>query len=230
MGKRLKQGWPEDENDEHPWRTVVGVTGDVKQESLTDDARMETYIPLTQRPSSGIKLAIRTAGDPLSLVEPVKAEIAALDPNLPLRRMQTMEQIVDNSIAQRRFIMGLLAVFAALALVLAAIGIYGVIAYSVAQRTQEMGLRLAIGASRGDVFRLVVRQGLGLALLGVLLGVAGALGLTRVLRSLLYGVSSTDPVIFAAVIAVLAAVALAACCVPAWRAMRVEPMAALRYE
>jgi putative ABC transport system permease protein len=177
-----------------------------------------------------MSVVIRTQGDPLQLVAAVRHEVQAMDPAQPIADVRTMEQLVANSVARPRFNTLLLGVFATVALVLAAVGIYGVMAYSVAQRTHEIGIRLALGARPGDVAKLVVGSGFVLAVGGVLLGLAGAFALTRLLASLLFATTPTDPATFVSVVGVLLAVALAACWVPARRAMRVDPMVALRYE
>jgi putative ABC transport system permease protein len=173
---------------------------------------------------------VRTERDPLALVSAVHSELQRMDPELPMASVATMEQSMSDSLSRSRFIMLLLGIFAALALVLASIGVYGVIAYSVAQRTQEFGIRMALGADRRSVLRLVLGEGTLLTLLGIGLGIVAALVVTRLLANLLYGISATDPLTFAAVALLLALVALAACYIPARRATRVDPIVALRYE
>ncbi|HEX5412911.1 MAG TPA: FtsX-like permease family protein [Terriglobia bacterium] len=173
---------------------------------------------------------MRTAQNPLSLSRTVEAALRRAEPNLPIGQVRSMEEVLSQSIAFQRFLMMLMALFAALALVLAVIGLYGVISYSVTQRTHEIGIRRALGAERRDVLKMVVWQGLRLALTGVAIGIAGALALTRFLTSLLYGVKPTDPLTFIGVSLILIAVALAACYIPARRAAKVDPMVALRYE
>ena len=177
-----------------------------------------------------MQLVVRATGDPGALTGSVRQAVHALDPDVPLQKVATMRQLVLASVAQRRSTLLLIAVFAAVALLMAAIGLYGVMAYSVAQRTREIGIRVALGAQGADVLRLVVGRGLRLVVLGVALGLMAALALTRLMKNLLYEVSATDPLTFAGVAALLALVALAACYVPARRAAKVDPMIALRCE
>ena len=230
LGKRLKQGWPESEGEGFPWREVVGVVGNTKQTGLDAETVMETYIPFQQLPLSFANIALRTGVDPITLTEPAKAAIKSLDPNLPVHDFESMENVISTTVAPRRFTMLLLGLFAVLALFLASIGLYGVIAYSVAGRTQEIGVRMAIGADRRDVFRLVVREGMVLAVAGSALGVGAALALSHLMSSFLYGVTPKDPLTFSVVPLVLLMVAFVACSVPAWNATRIEPVRALRYE
>ncbi len=227
IGKRLKQGRPE---RDAPWRDIVGVVGDTKQYGLDEEVRMQTYMPVNQGPLWTVRLALRTAIEPLSVVASAKDVIRSMDADLPVYEIETMDDIISASVAPRRFAMVLLGIFAALALVLAAIGLYGVIAYTVARRTQEIGLRVAMGAGRRDIFRLVVRHGMGPSLLGAVVGTLGAFGLSRFLGSLLYGVGAIDPLTFSVVPVLLVAVAFIACSIPARAATRVEPIQALRYE
>jgi putative ABC transport system permease protein len=173
---------------------------------------------------------VRASGDPLALVSAARGELQKLDPELPMAALATMDQLLADSLSRSRFTMLLLGIFAAVALLLAAVGIYGLIAYSVTQRTQELGIRIALGAQRRDVLRLVLVQGTRLTLLGLALGVLAALALSRLLATLLFGVTATDPLTFAGVAALLAFVALLACFLPARRATRVDPLVALRYE
>jgi putative ABC transport system permease protein len=227
VGKRIKQGYPESQT---PWLEIVGVVGDAKQDGLYLDSPMETYMPYPQRPLDSVKLAIRAAVDPPTLVDAVRSEVHELDPGLPVYGIETMDQAVSSLIAPRRFTMILFSIFSALAVVLAAIGIYGVVAYSVAQRTREMGLRIAIGARPFAVFRMVVGKGMTLATFGLLVGIVVALALARILSNLLYETSAADPGIFVLVPILLGMAALLACCIPAIRAMRVDPVIALRSE
>ena len=189
---------------------------------------MQTYIPLAQNELWDVQLELRTETDPLSLVEPAKRALRELDASLPVYEVETMEGLIRSSIAPQRFAMLLLGIFAALALILSAIGLYRVIAYSVARRTREIGLRMSVGAARSDIFRLVVRQGMGWAVLGALIGVAGAATLSRLLGSFLYGVTELDPLCFTFVPLVLLVVSFAASAAPALGASRIDPIRALR--
>jgi putative ABC transport system permease protein len=227
IGKRLKWGPPESKD---PWLTIVGVTGDVKQGSLDVATAPHTYQPFLQNPTPSLNVAIRASGEPASLAAALRAAVWDLDSQLAVAQLRTMDQVIQKSTTPRRFNLLLLTGFASLALVLSAIGIYGVIAYSVVRRVREIGVRMALGAQRNDVMRLVVGQGLLLLLSGVGLGIVGALALTRSLGSFLYGVKATDPVTFACVAALLAGVGLVASYVPARRATKVDPVNALRYE
>ena len=218
---------------------VVGVVSDLKQFGLSSAAPGAVFVPVAQVPDKimlvarqfvTMKFAIRTSVDPLSLSAMAKTEMLNVDASLPVTNMRSLEQIVSLSLAQDRFNTTLLGLFAGIGLLLAVIGIYGVMAYSVAQRTREIGIRIAMGASSRNVLRLVLSQGLILALIGVAIGLAGAFALTRLLSSLLYGVTPTDPLTFVATAVLLTGVALAACFVPARRATKVDPMVALRYE
>jgi putative ABC transport system permease protein len=215
---------------EPPMREIVGVVGNVKFEDLTTEFSPESYIPYGQLQFGSITIVVRSSKDPQGLAKPIASAVQSLDKDLPTYASKTVEQYLDGTIAVPRFNTFLLAIFAALAMVLTAVGLYGVISYTVAQRTHEIGIRMALGAQPGDMMRLVMGQGMRLALFGVGVGLIAALGLTRFLSSLLFGVSSTDPVSFAAVVAMLFTVVLLACYIPARRAMRVDPMVALRYE
>ena len=220
---------------------IVGVVGHVKHFGLDSDAKQKIqyqfYFPYRQVPdiflpqmAENLTLVTRTTGDPVGLTSAIKDQVLAVDKDQPVSNVRTMEQIVSDSIAQQRFSMLLLGLFAAVALVLAGVGIYGVMSYSVAQRTHEMGIRMALGARATDVLGMVVKQGMMLAALGVVIGLAAAFLLTRLMASLLYGVSATDPLTFIAISLLLAGVALGACFIPARRATKVDPMVALRYE
>ena len=191
----------------------------------------EIYIPYQQSPFfAGGSLAVRTAGDALAMAPAIRKLILGIDPTQPVYSVKTLEQALADSVAPRRFNLFLMGTFAAAALLLALVGIYGVIAYSVAERTREIGVRMALGAQRHEVVRMVVGEGMAMALAGIAAGLAGAWGLTRLIASLLYDVKANDPPTFAAVAAALAATAMLACCVPALKAARVDPMVALRYE
>jgi ABC-type antimicrobial peptide transport system permease subunit len=188
------------------------------------------YLPLPQKPAPFLNLVVRSRSAPRELVPAVREQLRAVDPDVPLSAATTLEDVLDASVAPRRFYMALLAVFAAVALGLACVGLYGVVSFSVAQRTREIGIRMALGANATDVWRLVLGQGLRHTAAGTAVGVAGAVGLTRFLQAVLFGVSATDPITFMSVAVILAAVAMGACWLPARRAARVEPMAALRHE
>ncbi len=210
-------------------RVVVGVVADTRQLGLDSPPRPEMFFPVrSQFPN--FALVVRTAGDPLRMASAVTAQVWAIDKDQPVHDVLAMDHVVDDSISQRRFNMLLLAVFAATALVMAAVGIYGVLAYAVSRRTQEIGIRVALGAQTADVLRLIGGEGFALVLTGIVVGLVGALALTRLMSSLLFGVSPTDVATFAAVPALLGAVALAACYLPARRAARVDPTVALRYD
>jgi putative ABC transport system permease protein len=225
IGERITFGAP---NDTAGWRTIVGVVGSTRLEAVGKESYAQVFVPLAQSPGPSSYVVVRTSGDAEQLAPVLRRELAALDPAQPISDVKTMEQRVASSISQSKLNTVLIGLFAGVALALASIGIYGVISYAVAQRTREIGIRMALGATTTDVLGLVVRQGMTPALLGVLVGVAAALGATRLMGSLLYGVSATDPIVFAAVCAVLTVVALAACLVPARRASLVDPNVALR--
>ncbi len=209
---------------------IVGVVGDVKTNGLDEAVGPMIYWPHFQFPQLFNTIVVRSDSDPLRLIPAVKAAIWAVNKNQPISKIETLEQVLSESLARRRLYMILLGVFAGAALLLAGVGIYGVVSYSVSQRRREMGIRIAIGAERGDVLRLVLGQGARAALLGISIGIAGALGLTRLMTNLLFGVSASDPLTFLAVAMLLTLVALAASYIPARRAMRVDPMVALRHE
>jgi predicted permease len=213
-----------------PWQTVVGVVGRVKQEALDSDPRMAFYLPDTQYPARAMSVVLRSAGEPAGLSSAVKNELGNLDADLAMYSVQTMQQRVDDSLARRRFSMLLLAVFASVALALATMGIYGVLAYLVHQGTREIAIRMALGATEWNILSLVVGQGMLLALSGVAIGLLAAVLLTRLIRSLLFGVQATDPITFVGISVFLALVALFASYLPARRAARVDPLVALRYE
>jgi len=211
-------------------RTIVGVVGNIRQESLTDQAAPELYVPIDQMPMNSMTMVIHTTPEPLSLSNAVRDQVLAIDPNQPIYDVRTMEQRVAEVLSISRALMFLFSSFAGLALILAAVGIYGLVSYSVSQRTHEIGIRMALGAQRGHVWRLILRTGVILALGGIGIGVAGAIALTRFLSSLLYGVTATDTMTFVIVSVALFAIAVAACLIPARRATRVEPLIALRHD
>ncbi|MDQ3687468.1 MAG: ABC transporter permease [Acidobacteriota bacterium] len=227
LGKRVRFGPPE---DNEPWHTIVGVVGEVKHESLNLTQRKSVYLPHAQVSIGGMALAVRTRANPESLAAAVREQVRELDPNQPVTAVRTMSEVVSRSVWQPRLYTILFGVFAGVALLLASVGIYGVMSYAVSQRTREIGIRMALGAQRGDVLRLVIRQGMWLVLIGVGIGVLASLLLTGLMQSLLFGVGATDPVTFAGVAVLLAAAALIACYIPARRATKVDPMVALRYE
>ena len=230
LGQRFKLGRPE---SDAPWLTIVGIVGDTRQMGLDVPVKAEMYFPygqMNQFWAAPSTIALRTAGDPANVAAAVRREVWAVDRDQPVSDIRTMEEILGREVAPRRLQMALLAGFAALALLLASLGIYGVLAYAVAQRTQEIGVRMALGARSEDVLRMVVGQGMKLVGLGVGLGLAASWGLTRVMASLLYGVSATDAATFVTVPLLLGAVSLVASYVPARRATKVDPMVALRYE
>jgi putative ABC transport system permease protein len=229
IGRRVRSG------SQDPWRTIVGVVADAKNAGLDQATGTELYFPSAQNPSFGFGLrnffaVLRTTGDAMSLNGAARGVIRDLDPALPIASVRTMDEVVALAQARPRFLTMLLGLFSGLAMVLAAVGIYGLMAYSVTQRTNEIGIRMALGAPRGRVLGLVLRHGMRLSLIGIVAGLGGAIGLTRLMSSLLFGVTATDLMTFITVPLALAAVALAACIVPARRATRVDPIVALRYE
>jgi putative ABC transport system permease protein len=210
--------------------TIIGIVADVQPLRVGEPVEPEVYWPYRQRPRLATWLLIRTASDPASAIRPIEQRLKALDPDMEVSTFQTMEELVGRQLVRPRFNMSLMGVLASVALVLAAIGIYGVISYSVAQRTREIGIRVALGAGEREILRSVAGSGMTLTLAGVGLGLVGALAVTRVLSGLLVGVRPTDPLTFAAVAALLVLVALLACYVPARRATRVDAIIALRSE
>ena len=226
MGRRIVI----DNGPRDRYREIIGVVEDVRHDDLTGEARPQMYEPYLQVPHPAMSLVLRMTGDPEGLAKAARRAILALDKDQPVSRAVPMERLVADSIAQPRYSMMLLGAFAAVALGLATIGIYGLLSHAVAQRTHEIGIRMALGARRRDVLTLVVLNGMGLASLGVALGLAGALALTRLMAGLLYGISPTDPLTLGAVSLLLGMVALVACVIPARRATRIDPMSALRCE
>jgi putative ABC transport system permease protein len=237
VGKRLKQGWPE--TPDHatepgrffaPWREVVGIVADVKFNGVSNETPLQAYLPLVHESARSLALVVRSALAPSSLVSSIESIVRDLDKDLPLFEVRTMEDMLEASIARERMSMLIFAVFAVVALALASVGLYGVVAHGVTERTHEIGVRMALGADARHVLGLVVRQGLSMALVGTAIGVAGAFALSRWIEALLFGVTATDPATFAGVITTLLAVAAIACYIPAWRATRVDPTTALRAE
>src|SRR6185369_5314657 len=212
-------------------REIVGVVDDVRRKGLDVDVNPEMYVSYIQNPERRMNLVLRTEARDASQITPAaRAQVKAFDPNQIIWRAQTLEQLLGTSVAPRKFNMLLLGIFAGVALLLAAVGLYGVMSYSVSWRTQEIGIRMALGANRADVLKLVVRQGMMMTVIGLVLGLAGAFALSRVLTGMLYGVSATDPLTFTGVSIVLLVVALLACLIPARRATHVDPIIALRTE
>ncbi len=211
-------------------RTIVGVVGNIRQESLTDNAAPELYLPFSQMSLNGMTLLVRTTSNPLNLVPAVRNEVLAIDRNQPIFDVKTLDQRVNDAVAVSRSLMLLLGSFALLALVLGAVGIYGIVSYSVTQRTHEIGIRMALGARAGNVLGLIMKNGLTLVLTGIAIGIAGAIALTRFLTTLLFGVTPTDSVTFVVVSVVFFVIAIIASLIPAIRATRVDPLIALRYE
>ena len=230
LGKRVVIHMRDDKVDEENPSEIIGVCGSVHQMGPGEEPKPNAYWPMPELPYSRMTILVRTSNDPSSLVSPIRYQLRQMDPELPMASIASMDQLLSDSISRSRFVMFVLGVFAAIALLLTAVGIYGVIAYSVAQRTHEIGIRMALGAQRGNVLGLVLGQGTRLTLIGVGIGIVAALALTQLMSNLLYGISATDPVTFAAVILILAAVAFFATFVPAHHATQVSPIVALRYE
>ncbi len=225
IGKRINVT-----NGPEMFREIVGIVADVKQYGLAQPTTMQTYEPHLQNPFSNMTLVVRTDGDLATLSGAIRSEVLGIDKEQPLSRIRPLEQLVSESMARERFLMVLLGIFAAVALTLAAVGLYGVISYSVTQRTHEIGIRAALGAQRQDVLKLIVGQGMMLALIGVGIGLVVAFASTRLMATLLFGITATDAFTFVAIPAILTGVALVSCFVPARRATKVDPMVALRYE
>jgi putative ABC transport system permease protein len=226
VGKQILWG---EKND--PPITVIGVVGRVKLYSPNEPAGFpQGYFPFLEMPDNGMCFVIKTTREPEQVAAAARQQVQTVDPDQPIYDVKTLAERKSGSIAPQRFNLLLLGLFAAVALTLAVVGIYGVMSYTVTQRTHEIGLRMALGAQTQDVLKLVVRQGMTMALIGVGAGLAGAFALTRVMSSLLFGVSATDPLTFIAIPLIVAGVALGACFLPARRAVKVDPMVALRYE
>jgi putative ABC transport system permease protein len=227
IGARVKQGWPEDAT---PWREIVGVVNDVRINGLQDEGRLQVYLPFVQQTMPFGSVVVRAGGEPASVVTAITTAVRAVDPNLPLFNVRTMGEIIDADIGNARLTMVLLLGFAALALLMAAVGVFGVTAYTVSQRTHELGIRMALGAHRSSVLGLIVREEMLACVAGIVIGVIGAVLLSSLLTSLLYGITSRDTMTLAIAGVVLLAVTTLACVIPALRATRVDPMIALRAE
>jgi putative ABC transport system permease protein len=230
IGKRIKPGINTIEGDKTTMREIIGVVGDVRNRSLDTAPKQAYYVPQTQVPFDQMVMVVKTLDDPHNLISAATKQVSAMDQDIPVFGVKTMEEYLSTSVAAPRFSTTLLTIFAGVALVLTVVGLYGVMSYSVAQRRNEIGIRLALGAQSRDVLLMIVKQGSLLIGLGLLIGLSGAFALTRLIASMLFGVTAKDPLTFTAVGALLAAVALLACYVPAWRATKVDPMEALRYE
>jgi predicted permease len=224
IGKRIRVGF------EEKYREVVGVVGSIKQTALDAEERPAMYLPHLQSPNPGLTVLVRTRGEPLSMAAAVRQEVRAIDKDVPVTKVQTMEKVLGASVAQPRFSMLVVGLFAALALLLSAVGIYGVMAYAVSRRAHEIGVRMALGAGANQVLKLVLKDGMTLALAGIAVGLLGAFALTRLIASLLFGIGAKDPATFISVAAFLAFVAFIACYIPARRATKVDPLVALRNE
>jgi putative ABC transport system permease protein len=229
IGKRMSPGLSTFDN-ERSYREIIGVVGNIRSRTLSDAPKPAYYVPLTQVPFSQMAVVVKTTQDPKSVVSAATKEVAAMDSEVPLFNVKTMREYLSASVATPRFSTTLLSIFAGVALVLTLVGLYGVMSYSVAQRTSEIGIRLALGAQSRDVLLMIVKQGSFLILLGLSIGLLGAYALTRLISSLLFGVTAKDPFTFGAAALVLGLVALLACYIPAWRATKVDPLEALRYE
>jgi putative ABC transport system permease protein len=229
-GKRLKVGPADSPN---PWAIVIGVVGNVRQSGLYGDQNLEMYVSYNQDRRGFITpkdLVVRTKGDPALLAAVVRQAIWQVDKDQPISNIRTMEQVFAETVSRERFQMLLLMIFASLALVLACVGLYGVISYAAVQRTREIGIRMALGAQRKDVLQLVIKQGIAITLIGIIVGLFVALGVMRIVSGMLYQVTATDPVTFIGVAVLLIVVAVLACYLPAHRATKIDPLKALRYE
>jgi putative ABC transport system permease protein len=228
IGRRMKIGGTE--RPKTAWMEIVGVVKDVRYDGLNNTPDPAYYLPYLQVPVRGQDFVIKTAGDPSALISAVRAEIRAVDADIPLTRVTTMTERLSQAVGGQRFQTLLLGIFAGIALLLAAVGIYGVLSYSISLRTHEIGVRMSLGASRPDVLKMVIREGMVLAIVGAAIGLTGSFALTQMMSGLLFQVSPHDPVTLVAVSALMLGVALLACFIPARRATRVDPMVALRYE
>ena len=227
IGKRVKFGGLQ---SKAPWMTVVGVVRHVRNRTLEARSRVEVYAPENQRPSGAMTIAVLASGNPMNLVPTIQREVSAIDPDLPIYRVRTMNEVMGDSLQRRRLALTLLAGFAGLALLLAAIGIYGVTSYGVAQRKTEIGVRMALGANRSQVLGMIMRSGMTTIAIGLAVGVVLSLALTRLMSGLLFAVHASDPLALAGAALVLVLAALVAIFIPARRATKVNPMSALRYE
>jgi putative ABC transport system permease protein len=227
FGKRLSI---DTQNGKPVWRQIVGIAKDTKHDDLAEQVRPAIYVPFAQLPRPFMVLAVRVIGDPARLIPAIRRAVMAAHPDQPLFSIQTMDAVIANALARRRFQTLVLGMFAGVALALAAVGIYAVVSFSVTQRTREIAIRTALGARQSEILVHVLRQGFVLTLVGTAIGLASALALSRMLSGLLYGVSVTDPVTLTVIPSVLIAVALLACYLPARRAAKVDPIVALRYE
>jgi putative ABC transport system permease protein len=230
LGQRIRFYSASTQGQQPPFTEIVGIVGNVNHRSLADGAEPMIYTPQSVRVWSFMSFMVRTKGDPLALANAARQAISAVDKTLAVSKVATLEEVVARTVARRRGLMILIGAFAAVALLLAMVGIYGVLSYTVSQRTQEIGVRMALGAARRDVLRLVIGQGMSLAGAGIAIGLVASFGLTRLLAELLYGVGPRDPLTFIGVPLLLAVVAFAACYAPARRATRIDPIQALRHE
>jgi predicted permease len=230
IGKRIQPGISTFDDEKSTMREIVGVVGDVRNRTLNTEPKPAYYVPQTQVPFSQMVVVVKTSGEPHSLIPTVTKELAGMDADIPLFGVKSMDEYLSASVAAPRFNTTLLSIFAGVALVLTIVGLYGVMSYSVVQRTNEIGIRLALGAQSRDVLVMIIKQGGKLIIVGLAIGLVGAFAATRVIASLLFGVTTKDPFTFVAAAVLLAIVALLACYVPAWRATKVDPLEALRYE
>jgi putative ABC transport system permease protein len=230
IGKFIKQGWPETPESRAPWREVVGVVSDIKLDGVDQETPMQTFLPLAQSPTRSLAIVLRTSTDPERLARVVEAAVHRVDKELPVTRITPMTRLMQEGVARQRLSAVILAVFAIVAMVLASVGLYGVVAHSVTERTREIGVRMALGAERAQVVRLFVTQGVLTAAAGTIAGLAGAAGLSRWMETLLFGVEATDPATLGAVASALLIVAAASCYIPARRAARLDPLMALKTE